>query len=418
MATALPLPYSITGFRFRIFRRWRAIGHGPRGKPEATCRSVIRTRVHHHDGRSIAMPGTLPFVNFAFNATGSVFNRTMPNRLSDVQNVKDWGAKGDGSTDDTSAIQSAIDYCVTNNSGGTVFFPSGKYNFSSISGGTNTATYSTSGVRLLGSGKECTFLNPSSGSWVIAANGRTYDCIESIEDLGTQGSVTSGSIQVTRTNVNVGSCSVGSPIGIDATQAIGAFIHNCLLAGPATGNANAGPAKGQAFVTANTIGIAAGTASCLVNNRATLGYDVTYALSGSGASAICCLGENQNTVVRFGWGIASGTVGEVGASECVAQSIQSEILNVLFEFYNADGCAFKGGINSGAVGSRFRSDVQSGTWGAGTATVQTVANHNIGSNGTKVYLQLIFLSGGGTTVLDTELCHQSSRIYSGDSYGG
>lgn len=41
-------------------------------------------------------------------------------------NVKDFGAKGDGTTDDRASIQSAIDYCI-NQGGGTVYFPKGMY---------------------------------------------------------------------------------------------------------------------------------------------------------------------------------------------------------------------------------------------------------------------------------------------------
>lgn len=45
-----------------------------------------------------------------------------------VVNVKDYGAKGDGTTNDTLAIQAAIDACSTNgNGGGIVFVPSGIY---------------------------------------------------------------------------------------------------------------------------------------------------------------------------------------------------------------------------------------------------------------------------------------------------
>src|SRR5215475_12663920 len=71
------------------------------------------------------------FTNFSFAATGAPAARTMPDRLSDIINVKDWGAKGDGSTDDRGAIQAAIDYCLSTKSdgsfGGGVFFPPGGY---------------------------------------------------------------------------------------------------------------------------------------------------------------------------------------------------------------------------------------------------------------------------------------------------
>jgi hypothetical protein len=46
----------------------------------------------------------MPFANFGFAATGAPTARTMPDRLNDVINVKDWGAKGNNSTIDTSAI--------------------------------------------------------------------------------------------------------------------------------------------------------------------------------------------------------------------------------------------------------------------------------------------------------------------------
>jgi len=66
--------------------------------------------------------------NSLVTATGSNTPRTLANRFADVVNVKDFGATGNGITDDTTAIQAAVTYAVSIGAT-TVYFPNGNYNY-------------------------------------------------------------------------------------------------------------------------------------------------------------------------------------------------------------------------------------------------------------------------------------------------
>jgi hypothetical protein len=61
--------------------------------------------------------------NYLQGGTGSVA-RTTASKLQESVSVKDFGAVGDGTTDDTAAIQAAVTACSI---GGTVLFPAGQY---------------------------------------------------------------------------------------------------------------------------------------------------------------------------------------------------------------------------------------------------------------------------------------------------
>lgn len=65
--------------------------------------------------------------NRVVKALGSTKLRTLGERFSDVVNVKDFGAVGNGVHDDTEAIQAAIDFAAGRSCGGEVYFPSGTY---------------------------------------------------------------------------------------------------------------------------------------------------------------------------------------------------------------------------------------------------------------------------------------------------
>jgi polygalacturonase len=66
-----------------------------------------------------------------------------------IYNVKDFGATGDGNRLETEALQKAIDFCSV--SGGTVYFPSGKYLTGSLLLKSNVSIYLSAGAIILGS---------------------------------------------------------------------------------------------------------------------------------------------------------------------------------------------------------------------------------------------------------------------------
>ena len=64
-------------------------------------------------------------------AGASALARTVDSRLKDVISVKDFGAVGDGTTDDTTAVQAALNYALS--VGKHVFVPAGDYSVTSLS---------------------------------------------------------------------------------------------------------------------------------------------------------------------------------------------------------------------------------------------------------------------------------------------
>lgn len=90
--------------------------------------------------------------NVGYTSTRSnAVARTISSKLDDYVDVKDFGATGNGSTDDTAAIQAAIN--SLSSTGGTVYLPAGTYKVSS------TLSWSYNNITLAGAGKGATTIS-------------------------------------------------------------------------------------------------------------------------------------------------------------------------------------------------------------------------------------------------------------------
>ena len=106
-------------------------------------RRVSVSQLSTYMENTLSLPDNAADIDYDPAGTGSV-QRSVQSKLRDVVSVKDFGAVGDGVTDDTAAIQAAI------NASSTVVFPPGKYLI------TSTITFPTAapygGGRLIGAG--------------------------------------------------------------------------------------------------------------------------------------------------------------------------------------------------------------------------------------------------------------------------
>lgn len=120
--------------------------------------STITSAVSRTGG---AEPTSVLFSSSAFAdnlpvlASGSTTSRTLATRFADVVNVKDFGAIGDGLTNDTTAIQAAISAACARTVGAVVYFPAGKYKC------TSTLIITADNVFLKGDGPGASFLFPA-----------------------------------------------------------------------------------------------------------------------------------------------------------------------------------------------------------------------------------------------------------------
>lgn len=182
--------------------------------------------------------GSIPSANSTFLQSGAgAVQRTVDNKLKDVVSVKDFGAVGDGVTDDTNAIASAI----TAAAGNQVVVPPGVYVVN------NAIFTNATGIHLEGTPRQTTFKRTSaSGSDFVAfatpkatVRGITFDFNKanvSATQWGVRFSTTGSQVLVEHCVFKDNSGGLGSGIScfntggsIDATGSV--TIQNCEISG-------------------------------------------------------------------------------------------------------------------------------------------------------------------------------------------
>lgn len=146
------------------------------GTPTDDTDAANKSYVDDTIDTAIALGGSPAIVSlggYDVTALGSLTPRSLADRFADVVNVLDYGATGDGTTDDTTAIQTALDKT------GTIYFPAGTYKITSE---LNISSNST----LMGDGKEKTVLyfykasNPASDEFMLKADTKTNITVKNL----------------------------------------------------------------------------------------------------------------------------------------------------------------------------------------------------------------------------------------------
>ena len=281
---------------------------------------------------------TLGDISAATSKPSSGTARSFTSRNGDVVNVKDYGATGDGSTDDTTAIAAAFAVACSTTKSGTLYFPSGTYiNNNTLTGsfGVHDQMY---GFTIMGDGIGTTIIkqtvNPTSGTYKGVFNITNVSCLGclTVKDLSfwnISGMSTDACIKYSvseireddaHANLRVDNVFIGANFGSN-TWTIGLDlyrVHNGNICNyQYCGNNNRG-GTGIVFQKYGSGTFTAG--SFVVNQR--------YVIDTVGTTNFTLIGASANTVGVFftatgvGSGSGTATVVPAGANKSMACFIQ------------------------------------------------------------------------------------------------
>jgi len=172
--------------------------------------------------------------------------RTLQKRLDDYVSVKDFGATGDDSTADVTAIQSAIDELYTDTDKDdtrarrVLFFPAGTYRI-------NAALKIPPYAHLVGEGPDKTIIRNSGNNAVMVMQ----------DDEGNVGSNIGNSGATTPTQIQISNMTVRNTVaygGISLDRVTKAYFNNVKFQGSyASGGADASNSKGVTVTNSTTV---------------------------------------------------------------------------------------------------------------------------------------------------------------------
>ena len=172
--------------------------------------------------------------------------RTLQKRLDDYVSVKDFGATGDDSTSDVTAIQSAIDELYTDTDKDdtrarrVLFFPAGTYRI-------NAALKIPPYAHLVGEGPDKTIIRNSGNNAVMVMQ----------DDEGNVGSNIGNSGATTPTQIQISNMTVRNTVaygGISLDRVTKAYFNNVKFQGSyASGGADASNSKGVTVTNSTTV---------------------------------------------------------------------------------------------------------------------------------------------------------------------
>jgi hypothetical protein len=356
---------------------------------------------------SFATPGQ---TNYPFPATGAPTGRTMPDRLNDIINVKDWGAKGNGIDDDTAAISAAVAYAyvasrayLSRGAGAPiVFVPPGVYKISDP--GVELDNVGHGGcLKFIGAGRDTTKLTGTYNTGFIVHKmppGNNTDALNYIADMTIENnSTTEGSgalnFAVSQNAFVMSNCRFKGYIGANIAQGafppktgtwfpcniFGTQARNCIFecSVPIT---QADSATLSPTPTAGALYPDDPTASIgLLQNQGQLincfakGFNVGFALSGPGVSVVA----NRASQCGVGFWLGLGGGGVVTSSSIMANVADRCGIGI---FGGSGGTVLAANVIQGTSGQHEPAAISRMSWNniSHVVTVTTAAAHNIPSD--------------------------------------